>query len=77
MPEMRHVFWAEVVLGGEGVVRATAQGDVVFAVRAAASVGLLVMELEAGGLSATHTAFVAVRAAAAIALPDGAARRCG
>lgn len=77
LPAARHVLWAEVVLGGECVVCAAAQGDVVFSAGAAAREGLVVMELEACGLSAAYAAFVAVCAASAVALPYGAAQRCG
>jgi hypothetical protein len=68
---------AEILLGGEGVVGATAEGEVVHAMLAASGEGHQVMELEVRRLSAALTRVAPVRAAPLVALEDGATERGG
>ena len=76
-PILPHVVVAKVLLGGEGVVCAAAQGEVVFGGGAAAGVGFEVMEFEASRFSAVDAALIDIRAACGVALPDRASEGCG
>ncbi len=64
---------AELLLGSEGIVRPAAQREVVFAVLAALSVGMDMVELKAVRLAAALPGGSDVRAAPGVALEDGAA----
>jgi len=67
------VLRAEVELGGQRVVSSTPEREICWSVFAALRERHEVVEFEAVGLAATLAAVVAVRAARAVPLEDGAA----
>jgi len=70
---LEHPLAAEVLLGGQRVVRPTTEGQIVDGVRAAAGVGLEMVELQPAAFAAALAARVDIAAASGIALPDSAA----
>jgi hypothetical protein len=68
---------AEILFGGEGIVGAAAESEVVQAMLATSCEGYQVMELEVRSLSAALTRVTAERAAALVALEDGTTERGG
>jgi hypothetical protein len=74
---LRDEVRAEILFGGEGVVGAAAEGEIVQAMLATSCEGYQVMELEPCRFSAALTRVAPVRAAPLVALEDGATERGG